>query len=344
MSKTYKAVLRISLGSVDETNGIVTGCKLADVGALAVFAGKDGKPTELRITPALVNDILGFANQAGRLDAYWTHDRLSDETRDPLHDSIGVWRNFRKDEQGNPIADLHLEPSDHKERVLWKAKNDPTGIMTSLVFGYRGGKEDARATSLESGDLVRYGAATKALLSAYPDNLSDNQPMDINELLSLLDDPAACDKILAMVKAAQKGHASADMEDADVDAAMSAAGVTDADKKPEDASKTKVTRAILTLARATQRQLSAITTDRKTLLDEAATKAEANFTAKLGKGGTFVPSEVKTENDAFEAAVQSQITAGAPNRARAIFRVQKDKPDLYAKWAKRRSEGTLAVA
>lgn len=280
------AAFRISVtgkDNVDKENHVVKGCRLAEKDRLAVFNGKDGKPVELMVSGSLIDDLLGLATTAGRLDAYWTHDRLNaDNTKDSLHDSIGVWRNFAKDESGNLIADLQLEPTQYRERVMWKAENDPQGIMSSLVFDYTGGRDDAKAQSLFSGDLVRFGAATTALLSAYqqPNTMTEEQ------IKSTVDE---------MVKAALAAYIEA-TKPADVSAEAAAieaaAGVTDADKLPEDE---KLAPAICSAIRIGRAQLRAFKAEIEAVKESSAVLAEAKVTAKLGTLGTFVPVGTKQE-------------------------------------------------
>ena len=280
------AAFRISVSgkdNVDKENHVVKGCRLAEKDRLAVFNGSDGKPVELMVSGSLIDDLLGLATSAGRLDAYWTHDRLNaDNSKDALHDSIGVWRNFAKDESGNLVADLHLGPTEYRDRVLWSAETDPQGIMSSLVFDYTGGRDDAKAQSLFSGDLVRFGAATTALLSAY----QQPKTMTPEEIKSTVDEA---------VKAALAAHIEAN-KPADVTAEAAAieaaAGVTDADKLPEDE---KLAPAICAAVRIGRAQLRSFKAEIEAVKESSAVLAEAKVTAKLGALGTFVPVVTKQE-------------------------------------------------
>jgi len=321
-----RAAFQISIpkDAIDADKGFIPACKLAQVNRLATFAGKDGKPVEILITPGLIDGLLGLGQKQGRLDAFWTHDRLSDENqKDHLHDYVAVWKNFRKDETGDLIADAQLAPTPYKDRIMWSAMNDPEGMMVSMVFDYTGGRNDAKPTAICSGDFVKLGAATSALLSAYP-NQTDTD-MTKEEIQAIVKE--AITAALATFKPAAV-KSEDDMTEADATAIMTAAGVTDADQTAEDKGKPPGVRAMLAVGRANKRQLAAVA-------EEAGMKAEAAFTAKLGAKvkeviGTGGNDKTKDE---FEAAVQAQLAAGAPNRARAVFRVQKDKPDLYAKHA-----------
>jgi len=191
-------------------------------------------------------------------------------------------------------------------------------------------------TSFHAVDLVEQGAATTALLSAYPDSLSDkdNQTttatMDdfLTQLKAALQDP----DIAAAVKAMHKSVTSAaaeDMSDDDMSAAMSAAGVTDADKAKEDETKPKTTRALLAIARASKRQIDSAA-------KSAAVEAEASFVKRLGKSGTAIMSAAKDGEDA-ETYITAQLSAGCKSRGAAIARMAKDKPDLYAKFENTRA-------
>ena len=64
------------------------------------------------------------------------------------------------------------------------------------------------------------------------------------------------------------------------------------------------------------------------LLAKAEVASKAAATALLGKGG-FVTQTGAAAKDEVEEAIAAQIGAGAKNRATAIFRLAKDKPELY---------------
>jgi len=335
-----KAILRFDYSNreqIDSDNGVVRGCRLAEVNRVAVFAGKDGKPCEINIRPELIDQLLNFAKADGRLDAYWTHDRLSKQNRDPLHDKVGVWENFRKDESGNFIADLKLAPTQYREQVLWTAKEDPKGIMTSLVFEYTGGKENATALGLSSADLVDKGAATTALLSAYeaggPDTISDkaSKTMDITELVELLKNPEALNVISGACKSALKAAKDEESSEAeDTKPAEAEMEIMDEDKKPEDAKLSASARLAVWGNRATRRiQAAAL----GKVSEEAGVKAIATLTKQIGNGTFTVPGKESASNDAvkkYEEAVQAALSAGARHSGEAKYRVNKDKPEIYA--------------
>lgn len=328
-----KAALRIQISdtSIDDDKGIIPACKLAEVGRLAVFAGEDGSKKELLISPALIESLLGLATGKGRLDAYWTHDRLNAENKDAdaLHSSVGVWRNFRKDGDGNLVADINLAPTEYRERILWQAHNDPQGIMTSLVFDYTGGKDNAKAVTLESGDFVKQGAAVTALLSAYnKTHKAKLANMDdlISQLVEACKDPHSLAAFKALIKSVEKEGEAADsaaMSDDDATAIMTAAGVTDADKLDADKGKPLGVRVALSVGRATTRRLASVGA-------EAAVTAEARLSSAIGTKVTAALAGVKKESEEPEAFITAQLAAGCPNRATAIARMAKDKKELYA--------------
>lgn len=337
------AALQIALPSADQVDpekGIVRGCKLATANVTAVFAGKDGKPVSLKMTPTLIDDLFGLAQKQGRLDAYWTHDRLNDgnEDADFLHDSVGVWKNFAKDADGNLIADAVLEPSQYRDRILWKAQNDPAGIMTSLVFDYTGDPSNARARSIDSGDFVRFAAANTALLSAYTSPTTKTaklNAMDINELLTALQDPQVLDALKAVIKSVesnQDDQTSADDVTPDEVAEMEdAADITPSSDDKKDATQPalmkRYRKAVLAVAQKVKTNAAALTSAQE---EELLKKAEARFTSKIGSSAVL-KDFVRRDNsaDEFETAVTAQLAAGAKDRPTAILRLSKDKPDLY---------------
>jgi len=333
-----KAILRFDYSNreqIDSENGVVRGCRLAEVNRVAVFAGKDGKPCEINIRPELIDQLLNFAKADGRLDAYWTHDRLSKQNRDPLHDKVGVWENFRKDESGNFIADLKLAPTQYREQVLWTAKEDPKGIMTSLVFEYTGGKENATALGLSSADLVDKGAATTALLSAYeaggPDTISDtaSKTMDITELVELLKNPEALNVISGACKSAMKAMKDAEApETEDTAPAEAAMSILPEDKKPEDEKLSAPARLAVWGNRAALRVQTAALAS---VSEAAGIKALATLTAKIGNGTLSIPSAPEAGKDAkaqFNAKV-AELTAKGVRHAAAVQAVMAQHADLY---------------
>lgn len=143
----------------------IFGCQLARLGKLARFANPHtGKTEELLCTPKLVDSLLALCSEDQRLSAHWTHKWI--EGNEGIDSRVATWRNFRKDDGGNLVADAFLWPTPHKDAILHAALNDPQGIMVSMVFNYEGGKNDAVATGVMAGDFVGKGAMTTALLAA----------------------------------------------------------------------------------------------------------------------------------------------------------------------------------
>lgn len=313
----------ISTDSIDETNGIIPGCRLCEVNRVARFRDGEGKSKSLEMTPSLVDGLLSLAVQEGRLDAYWTHDRLKGSS-DHINDSIGMWSNFRKDDSGNLIADLNLEPSAYREKILWKASKDKKGIMTSLVFDYKGGEKDAVALNIFSGDLVRFGAATTGLLSQ---DKTQNNTMEPKEfaaaLVAALSTPEVATALKAVL-AADKPEDKPLVSDEDCAAMEKDAGVTDADRKPEDKDKPAFLRAQLACNRANAR----LAKDRDA---SAVIAAKASLAAEIGKGGKIVNlgEGQNKDGETFEQAKLAALAAGCKSESHAIAFVAAHKPELY---------------
>ena len=166
-----RAIFKTSIGKVakiDLENGVVYGCKLALNSVVSTAAEDCGKGI-------VTNDamMLKFVElcQGKQVDAFFTHDRFEDAS-DPIHYDIGFWDNVRRDESGNLIGDLHLCPSEFKDRILWAAENNPGGIMVSPVFEYAEDSEPDKVVpdSVISFDIVKKGAVTSGLFSADNNN------------------------------------------------------------------------------------------------------------------------------------------------------------------------------
>lgn len=328
-----QAALKIAItpeSEIDATLGVVRSCRLAEVGRLAVFAGKDGKPKELNITPGVIDALLSLSQKQGRLDAFWTHDRMNNGGADELHDMIGVWRHFSKDESGNLIADLQLAPSDYRDRILWAAQNDPQGMMTSLVFKYEGGKDDAKPTAIFSGDIVRFGAATTALLSAYSETQPDTD-MTPEEIKALVAEGIRAALAAPETRAALAAHNPVEKPDtAALAAAETEAGVLPEDRKADDSKLGAHMASSMAIHRATLRKSKA---------------AEEGLTVKIqtavlgqigGQGFNIGGGNGANLNDAqaWDAKVNAQLESmpsGKKDRSIAILRVRNDNPELYNK-------------
>lgn len=322
LTAAFRTTANPTSDRIDRENGIIYGCQIVKAGATARFAGQDGKPDEIDVTPKLIKRLADLAH--GRsLNAHWTHDWLHEDVKDPLNSKIGGWKNVRVDEAtGNLIGDLHLMPSEFREATLWLAENTPDGAMMSIVFAFeRENERHANPLRFDGIDLVEVGAASDAFFSAVIP--TKNKPMTKEELIALFADPE-------VKQAAQAAFAKADDDGAKEKAELAAAaalekeaGVTDEDKKPEDEGKPAMLRAQLRASRANKRLVAA-------MAGEAAVKAEAAVVGKIGnnkiitdlnKGGDKV--------ETFEQAKQAALAAGCKSEAAAIRFVAANKPELY---------------
>lgn len=305
MQKVAILKLNLSGSNVDRENGIVKGCVLAQVGRVARFAGIDGKLREISITPSLISGLLALWTQAERGDAHWTHDWVTSQD-DALKSRVATWRNFRKDDSGNLIADAFLWPSAHKEAILYAAENDPKGMMISQVFTYTGGKDTAVASEVRAADFVGLGACTEALLSKFSFNQNDNT-MDKTALLEMLKDDEVKTALLSLLPETKA------TETALLKSAEDKATALFNEKKAE------------ILAEAKAEAAKDFEANKVALLKEA----EAAVVKNIGSG-SFLKDFGKKDADDAEAFITAQLSAGCPNRATAISRMAKDKPDLYA--------------
>jgi len=309
---TALASLRHASFSQDSINGdVLLGVKIAELGKVACFAGPDGKPRYTTITPAFVAALLSHAGNRS-IPVHWTHD-YKQGGGDALHAKVGKLKDIRKDSEGNPIADLHLAPGQYKETALWNAEHDPENMMLSPVFSYDPSDKDSTPLDFQAADLVECGAATTALFSA-----AQTQTQTQNKMTD--EDKIEVAKMIADAIAAANKPADAPVvpDTAEMEAT---AGVTDADKKPDDEKVPALMAAFARCNRAIKRQL-------ETAKGEAVVLAEAKFTAALGAGKFTLPA-AKDAKDEVEEAIAAQISAGAKDRSTAIFRLAKDKPEIY---------------
>lgn len=303
--------------NIDRENGIVRDCILAENGKLAVFKGTDGKAKKLLMTPALIASLMALFSADGQTTAHWTHDWI-ESGRDGLMSKVATFRGFKLNDAGHLVADAHLWPTDKREAILHAAENDPAGMMISTVFDYDGGEKDAIAKRVHAADFVEIGASTTALLAKLSTTNTQNTmtPEDLEKLGDMIDK-----KITAALAEFKPTPESEDL--AALTAAETEAGVTEADKKKEDEGKPAALRAALRIARASHRQtLAALASNQ----DETLTKAEARFTATLGKSKFAVQADDKGAD--LEAALEAYTATGA-SRGTAIMRLAKDKPEIY---------------
>ena len=301
----------LSQERIDADLSVIYGVRLCEVGKVARFNGPDGKPRTAEITTEHADAFLAHAGNRS-IPVHWTHDYLSDD-KDRLHAKVGALKNFRKDDAGNPIADFYVAPSEYKDAILWNAKEDPENMMLSAVFSYDPKDPKALPMDFQAADLVECGAATTALFSEpqTPNTMTEDE---IKALVA----PMIAEAIAA---AAVKPEVEAEVEMAAV--AEADAGVTEADKKPEDEAKPAAMRAALRIHRATTRQtLAALAANQ----GETVKLAEAQFTKALGSGKFSIQADEK--GDEVEKALAAYTATGA-SKSVAILRLAKDKPEVY---------------
>lgn len=301
----------LSQERIDADLSVIYGVRLCEVGKVARFNGPDGKPRTAEITTEHADAFLAHAGNRS-IPVHWTHDYLSDD-KDRLHAKVGALKNFRKDDAGNPIADFYVAPSEYKDAILWNAKEDPENMMLSAVFSYDPKDPKALPMDFQAADLVECGAATTALFSEpqTPNTMTEDE---IKALVA----PMIAEAIAA---AAVKPEVEAEVEMAAV--AEADAGVTEADKKPEDEAKPAAMRAALRIHRATTRQtLAALAANQ----GETVKLAEAQFTKALGSGKFNIQADEK--GDEVEKALAAYTATGA-SKSVAILRLAKDKPEVY---------------
>jgi len=310
--------------AIDAENGILRGVKLMEVGHVATFKGEDGKAKSVTITPAHIAALLGHAGNRA-LPIHETHEWF-DAQDGPNADSaelnarIGCLKSFRKDEQGNLIADAFFQAGAKRDSILWAAEHNPEDTMFSAVFSYRKDDPQCLPINFRAADVVPCGAATTALFSdnTNPDNMPPAE-ITLAQLQSLLATPEG----KAMLQGCLDGHSKAADTAADESAAAameSDAGVTDADKKPEDSQTAALMRCVARMSRAFQRQLAEARAD-------VGIKAEAAATALLGKGGKFQVSTGNEVSDEYTATL-AKFLAVEPNPQKAAFAMLKKHPEL----------------
>lgn len=274
------AILRNAVSgasAIDAENGILRGVKLMELGKMAHFDSEDGHKS-VQITSAHIDALLSHAGNRA-IPIHETHEWFGAQDQ-PNADSIemnariGALKAFRKDAQGDLIADAYFKEGQKRTDIMWGAANNPEDNCFSVVFSYDKTDPLCIPQNFRAGDLVPQGAATTALFS----ESKQNPTMDINELITLLDDPKCKDAIKAIVKSHQ------DPADESAAATMEAdAGVSDSDKKDEDKQKPAMMRAVLRISRAITRKLGELKTEKTALLAQVKVDSEAAATAFLGK-------------------------------------------------------------
>lgn len=325
------AIFNLSIRSaqkIDAEKGIIEGCKLAEVNKVAIFADKDGKPTQILMRPALLENLLALWKAKEEGAAHWSH-RWIETGEDGIESKVATWKNFRIDGNGDLAADAYLWPTARKEAILYAAEHDPKGLMVSQVFDYSGGRDDCKPIAVHAADFVERGASTTALLAklSQTQKTANMAEITLDDLKTLFATPEG----KAMVQGCIDGHDKA-ADDTEAAAMESDAGVTDADKKKEDDQKPALMRAQLRIARSVARQSAQLKVDKAAILAEAKTNAAAEATAVLGKG-RFISAggeddKTKTATAKFSAAVKELTDKGVKEGA-ATQAVLKGQPELY---------------
>lgn len=305
---------------------------MMELGKVAVFAGPDGETKSVKVSPKYISALLGHAGNRS-IPIHRTHEWFSRQGKEnadsaELDARIGASKQFRRNELGNLVGDAVFKKGRDWDDAVFAARNNPEDLMFSVVFNYSPDDPECMPLNFRAADLVPCGAATTALFSA--DTQTQKTSMDIQELLTALDDPA----VKAAVKAILKSHTGPGEDDpADTAPAAemeAATGVTDADKKPEDDKKPAMLRAFIRTGRSIARQTKDLATNETAILAKAKIQAGAEATALLGSGkfpGTGTGTG--TGEDTVTAKLAGYIATGAKNKGVAIMRFAKDFPQEY---------------
>lgn len=286
------------------------------VGKLANFEGADGKPEKVTITTAHIDALMSHAGNRA-IPVHLTHDWFNFKGQ-PNADTIemkarvGALKSLRKDEFGDLVGDVYLKDGAERNDIIWGAKNNPEDNMISAVFGYRKDDPQFMPTDFKAADIVQKGAGVYALFSETDTETKPMADLSPETLAPLLDDP----KIKGVIQGMIDGHSKAEakMEDDEEAAMEDAAGVTDADKKPDDEQKPALMRFYARAGRAFKRQKAELSATKTAILAEAKIQSEAATTALLGKGGflrqTGEGGEDATSTAKFNAAVKELTDKG----------------------------------
>ena len=326
------AFFRVSPGvpTIDAERGILRGVKLMEVGKVATFAGPDGNPKSVTITPKHIEALLSHAGNRA-VPIHWTHEWHDKGDGAEMDARIGALKTFRKDDAGNLVGDAYLSDTSRRPAILWAAEHNPEDTMFSAVFNYSPDDAQAMPLNFRAADIVPTGAATTALFTQTQKLPMDDAPAaNTTDLLSQVSaaiqaDPHFLAALEAMVKSVKKATPDdAPVEDTAAAEMESAAGVTDEDKKPEDDKKPVMMRAMLRCERARNRKQVAF-------FATVETKAKAGATAMLGAGRHLQSvSTQSTENDP-KSFIEASIASGkAKHVAGAIALMGKTRPELYA--------------
>lgn len=328
MPKICTARFQIALAqnAIDADAGVIRGVKVMEVSRVATFAGEDGKPKQATITGKHIAALLAHAGNRA-IPSHWSHDWF-DSKADPINFRVGMLKNFSTDSDGNLVGDLHLAPGKHRKTALWTAANAPENVAMSPVFDYDKSDKTCLPLNFQACDIVAKGAATTALLA---DATEPNKSMDVNELITALQDPA----VLAAIKAIVKSVEAAQPDDTDATAMEADAGVTDEDKKDTDSGSPALMSAVR-INRATARKIKSVAFDKTALMAEIKVITEAAVAGKVGSKAFLsqFKEEVNGGGQLPFVALMSQHETVCKDRGKAILRAKADNPTAYNAWEK----------
>lgn len=279
------AILRNAVSgasAIDAENGILRGVKLMELGKMAHFDSEDGQKS-VQITSAHIDALLSHAGNRA-IPIHETHEWFGAQDQ-PNADSvemnarIGALKAFRKDAQGDLIADAYFKEGTKRTDIMWGAANNPEDNCFSVVFSYDKADPLCIPQNFRAGDLVPQGAATTALFKRTTNTAT--MAISIDDLKEVCSTPEGKE----MLRSAIKGHdkASEDAENSAAATMESDAGVTDVDKKSDDETKPAMMRAALRISRAVTRKIAELKTEKTALLAQVKVDSEAAATAFLGK-------------------------------------------------------------
>lgn len=311
---------------IDESAGIIRGCRIATLGAVSQAA--EGYGRGLVMNEQAVTGLFNLAKQNGdRVPAFFTHEWFDDVNRDPLNFDAGVWNNFRLD-SGNLVADFQAFETPFKAGIFSRAKADPDSIAVSPIFDYDVDNSNitlCKPTAFISADFVKYGAINKAL---FKKTTTQNMPITIDDLKQLLNDPDAKE----MIRSCIEGHDEAMNDENEAAEMEKEADVTDEDKQKDDEQRPALMRAFKRCNRALFRRSKSLV-DTESLVakmkGELRTIAKAAATEVIGNSGFVKKSDLGNNSNEAETYIAAQMGSGCPTRAHAIARMGKDKPELY---------------
>ncbi len=238
-----------------------------------------------------------------------------------VRDTFGGYSNFRV-EGTNVYADLKfLEGTPHRSFVEGIASRFAHEFGNSIDFqsAYTLGKDAtgkkiaiANCLRLGSIDLVDSPAATNSLFEEIESTTPDYMPLSPEDLATIGDMIA---KAVTDATAADKTQDAATIEErlAKLEAPPAEKSDADKDKEKKDAD-------------AAQEKMNA-------LIEKAALKVANDTFTKLSTGFVKTSDAQKpTATEDAETFIATQLSTGCLNRASAIARMAKDKPDLYTRF------------